>query len=504
MPLLEAFGQGAQVALNPLNLLWCLIGVTLGNVVGVLPGIGPVTGIALLIPVTMSMAPESAIIMLAGIYYGSKYGGAITSILLRTPGEASSVMTALDGYELARQGRAGPALGMAAFASFLAGTGSVVLLMVLAPWLAEVALAFGPPEFFGLMMVGLAATAALSSGSLVKGMLSALIGLALSTVGLDIITGQRRYQLGRMELLEGVDFLIVALGVFALAEVLATLESALPEPVRVKSGRIRALLPSRDDWRRSRGPLVRSTLSGFLVGVLPGAGAVIASFLAYATERTLSREPHRFGKGAIEGVAAAESADNAAANGSLVPLLTIGIPGSASTAILAGAFLMFGLTPGPLLFETNPEFVWGLIASLYVGNVLLLLLNIPFVGVFVQLTRLPFAAIAPLVFVLSGVGVFALSNNLFHVWLLVLFGAVGYGMRSAGMPGAPMILALVLGNALEQNFRRTLAITDGDWSVFVSKPLPAALLLLAILFAVLPALVERYRARGARGLGAWR
>lgn len=497
--MLEALAQGARVALAPTNLLYCFVGVTLGNIVGVLPGIGPVTGIALLIPVTMSMSPESGVIMLAGIYYGSKYGGAITSILLRTPGESSSVMTALDGYELARQGRAGAALGMAAFASFIAGTASVVLLMLLAPLLAEMALAFGPPEFFGLMTVGLAATAALSSGTLVNGIASALIGLALSTVGLDIITARPRYQLGFLELAEGVDFLVVALGLFALAEILETVERGVGEGVRSTYGRLRDLLPSREDWRRSGAPLGRSTALGFLVGVLPGAGAVVASFLAYATERAFSRAPERFGKGAIEAVAAAESADNAAVNGSLVPLLTLGIPGSASTAVLAGAFLMFGLTPGPLLFETNPGFVWGLIVSLYVGNVMLLVLNIPLIGAFVQVTRLPFGAIAALVFVLSSVGAFALSNNLFHVWMLVVFGAVGWAMRRAGLPAAPLILALVLGNALEQNFRRTLAITDGDYSVFLSRPLTAALLVVAVLFAVLPPLVERRRAARARG-----
>ncbi len=497
MSILEALAQGAEVALAPINLLYCLLGVTLGNIVGILPGIGPATGIALLIPVTMSMSPEPAIIMLAGIYYGSKYGGAITSILLRTPGESSSVMTAVDGYELARLGRAGQALGMAAFASFIAGTASVVLLMLFAPLLAEVALAFGPAEFFGLMMLGLAATAALSGGSLSKGILSALIGLALSTVGLDIITGQPRYRLGWFELLEGIDFLVVALGLFGITEVLDTVQHGFAEPVRASYGRLRNLLPSREDWRRSALPLGRSTLLGFAVGVLPGVGAIIASFLAYATERAVAREPGRFGKGAIEAVAAAESADNAAVNGSLVPLLTLGIPGSASTAILAGAFLMFGLTPGPLLFETNPGFVWGLIASLYIGNVLLLLLNIPLIGVFVQITRLPFALVAVLVFVLSAIGAFALSNNLFHVWLLVIFGAVGYAMRWAGLPAAPLILALVLGNALEQNFRRTLAITDGDYSAFVSRPLPAALLLLALLFAVLPPLLQWNRARVA-------
>ncbi|HEX7127339.1 MAG TPA: tripartite tricarboxylate transporter permease [Thermodesulfobacteriota bacterium] len=496
MSIVDALAQGAQVALAPINLFYCLLGVTLGNIVGILPGIGPATGIALLIPVTMSMPAESAIIMLAGIYYGSKYGGAITSILLRTPGESSSVMTSVDGYELARRGRAGPALGMAAFASFIAGTASVVLLMLLAPRLAEVALAFGPAEFFALMMLGLAATASLSGGSLARGVLATLVGLALSTVGLDIITGQPRYPLGRFELLEGIDFLVVALGLFGIPEVLDTIRCGAIEPVRTKYGRLAGLLPARDDWRRSALPLGRSTLLGFAVGVLPGVGSIIASFLAYATERALAREPGRFGNGAIEAVAAAESADNAAVNGSLVPLLTLGIPGSASTAILTGALLMFGLTPGPLLFETNPDFVWGLIASLYIGNVLLLLLNIPLIGLFVQITRLPFALIAVLVFVLSAVGAFAVHNNIFHVWLLVIFGALGYAMRWAGLPPAPLILALVLGNALEQNFRRALAITDGDYSVFVSRPLPAALLLLAVLFAIGPAILQRHRGRG--------
>ncbi|MBI4528408.1 MAG: tripartite tricarboxylate transporter permease [Deltaproteobacteria bacterium] len=488
--------SGFAVALMPANLLYCLIGVVVGNVIGVLPGLGPVSGIALLIPLVHGMPPVSAVILLAGIYYGAMYGGSITSILLRVPGESSSVMTAIDGYELARQGRAGPALGICAIVSWVAGTLSVILLSFLAPRLAGLALSFGPPEYFSLMVAGLSAVAALTAGDALKGTISAIIGLMLATVGSDVLSGSARFHFGLIYLLDGIDFLVVAIGLFAITEVLASLVDGESTGRMVPFGSWKNLLPRADDLRRSFWPCMRATVVGFFVGVLPGAGATIASFLSYATEKRISKHPEKFGKGAIEGVAGPEAANNAATGGSMVPMLALGIPGSNVTAVMLGAFIMLGITPGPMLFQENPSFVWGLVASMYVGNLMLLMLNIPLVGIFVQVLRLPFPVLGVLVLELSLIGVYAISNNFFDLHLMFLFGVVGYLMKRLDFPTPPMILALVLGKIFEVSFRRSLIISEGDPSIFVTRPISLTLLSIAVLVFLYPLVLDAFhRAR---------
>jgi len=477
---------GFSVALTLKNLWFCFIGVTVGNVVGVLPGFGPVSGVAVLIPLTFGMEPVSAIILLAGIYYGAMYGGSITSILIKTPGESSSVMTSIDGYELALKGRAGPALGICAIVSFVAGTISVVFLTLFAPWLASFALSFGAPEYFALMVLGLSAVAVLTTGDALKGAISAVLGIMIATVGSDVITGDPRFYLGSIYLLDGIDFLVVAIGVFAIAEVFDNIATKAKEDKTISYGKWTDLLPSRDDLRVSVWPTIRASFIGFITGVLPGAGATIASFISYATEKRLSRYPEKFGTGVMEAVAGPEAANNAATGGSLVPLLTLGIPGSNVTAVMMGALLMLGLQPGPLLFKENPEFVWGLIASMYIGNFMLLVLNIPLIGIFVQILRFPFPVIAVLVLEISLVGIFAVNNNIFDLYIMFVFGVVGYFLKKMDFPTAPMILALVLGKKFEEHFRRALIISDGSFWVFVTRPICVVLFLMALLVIIYP------------------
>src|SRR5574341_1876380 len=429
MDIFQTIVMGFQVALSLQNLLFCFVGVTFGTLIGVLPGIGPVTGVAILIPITYGLSATTAIITMAGVYYGAMYGGSTPSILINVPGESASVVTCLDGYEMAKKGRAAPALGMAALASFIAGTLAVVLLTFIAPPLANVALSFGPPEYFALTFMGLTLVTSLSGESMLKGSMSGVFGLIVACVGVDAISGQERFTFGSMYLLDGLGFIGVAVGLFAVAEVLVNLEEPLPQ-VYVKtqlSGR--SLFPNLQDWKDSLGPIGRSSILGFAIGVLPGAGATIASFLSYAMEKKLSRHPDRFGTGAIEGVAAPESANNAAAGGAMVPLLTLGIPGSGTTAVLLGALLIHGLRPGPLLFQSNPDFVWGVIASMYIGNVMLLILNLPLVGIWASMLRVPYKILMPLIVTISAVGVFATDNNVFDIWVMLAFGIIGYLMR---------------------------------------------------------------------------
>jgi putative tricarboxylic transport membrane protein len=481
---------GFSVALTPLNLLYCFIGVGVGNIIGVLPGLGPVSGVALLIPLVHGMPPVSAIILLAGIYYGAMYGGSITSILLKVPGESSSVMTAIDGHELARQGRAGAALGICAIVSWAAGTLSVLFLSFFAPWLAGVALSFGPPEYFALMVTGMNAVAALTTGDPLKGAISAVIGLMLATVGSDVLTGSPRFHFGSIYLLDGIDFFVVAIGLFAIAEILDSLSESAGAGGMLSYGSWTRLFPSLDDLRQSFWPCIRGTFLGFFVGVLPGAGATIASFLSYATEERLSKHPEKFGKGAIAGIAGPEAANNAATGGSMVPMLALGIPGSNVTAVMLGALIMLGVAPGPMLFQENPTFVWGLVASMYVGNLMLLVLNIPLIGIFIQVLRLPFAVLAVLVLELSLVGVFAIGNNFFDLHMMVLFGVIGYLMKKLDFPMPPMILALVLGKVFEVSFRRSLIISEGDLSIFIKRPISLALLLVAVLVFFYPLILD--------------
>ena len=495
MDLFQNILMGFRVALSFQNLLFCFFGVTLGTLIGVLPGIGPVTGVAILIPITFGLNATTAIITMAGVYYGAMYGGSTTSILINVPGESSSVMTTLDGYQMAKKGRAGPALGMAAFGSFIAGTLAVVLLTFIAPPLATVALSFGPPEYFALTFMGLTLVTSLSGESMLKGIMSGVFGLIVASVGVDAISGEERFTFGNIYLLDGMGFIGVAVGLFAVAEVLVNLEEPMEQVfVRTKLT-LRNLFPNLQDWKDSLGPIGRSSLLGFFIGVLPGAGATIASFMSYAMEKKLSKHPEKFGTGIIEGVAAPESANNAAAGGAMVPLLTLGIPGSGTTAVLLGALLIHGLRPGPLLFQNNPDFVWAVIASMYIGNVMLLVLNLPLVGMWASMLRIPYKILMPLIVTLSAVGVFATDNNVFDMWVMFAFGVIGYLMRKLEFPAAPAVLGLVLGPLVERSLRQSLTISHGDLSIFVTRPISAVLTAIALLSLFAPAVRWLWRAR---------
>ncbi len=484
MEILDSLLLGFSVALKPVNLLACFIGVFVGTLIGVLPGIGPVTAMSLLLPVTLAMAPETGIIMMAGIYYGSVYGGSTTSILVNIPGEAASVVTCLDGHEMAKQGRAGPALGIAAIGSFLAGTFAIVALMLVAPTLARWAIAFGPAEYFSLMVLGLTLLAFLTQGSIAKALLMACLGLILGLVGIDLINGNQRLTFGRLELLDGIGIVPVVMGLFGVAEILSNLERSLRREV-VKA-RIGSLWPNRADWLASGWPIVRGTVLGFFVGTLPGGGAVIASFASYALEKKLSRTPERFGKGAIEGVAGPEAANNAAAGGAFIPLLTLGIPPNVIMALLLGAFIIHGIQPGPLLMVQNPAVFWGVVASMYIGNVMLLILNMPLIGMWVQVLKVPYRLLFPLILMFCIVGVFASNAAVFDVFVMVFFGVLGYLMRKFGYEPAPLVLAFVLGPMLENNLRKALILSHGDFTTFVERPISAACLALAALALIVP------------------
>jgi putative tricarboxylic transport membrane protein len=490
MDVLQQVGQGFLLALTPQNLMFCFIGVLAGTLIGVLPGIGPVSGVALLLPITFSLDPTAGMIMLAGIYYGSMYGGSTTSILINTPGESASVMTCLDGYAMARQGRAGPALGMCAVASFVAGTFSVLGLMLLAPPLASFALRFGPAEYFALMVLGLTTLTRLAGKSLTKGLLMAAFGLALGTIGIDPVTGTSRFTFGRVELLEGLGFVPVAMGLFALAEIFANAEESLTRDVFKTE--LKNLWPSLQDWLAVRWTMLRATVIGFFIGALPGAGATVAAFMAYAVEKKASKHPEKFGTGVIEGVAAPEAANNAATGGALVPLLTLGLPSSATTAVLLGALLIFGLRPGPLLMSERPDFFWAVVTSMYVGNVMLLILNLPLVGLWASMLRIPYTILLPLILLFTLIGAYALNNNVSDIWIMILFGVVGYLMRKFDYPAAPVVLALVLGPLMETNFRRALQISQGDYSIFLTHPISAFLLLGAVLSLTWPLLMRLF------------
>jgi len=483
---------GFAVAVQPANLLFVLIGVTVGTVIGVLPGIGPSAGIALLIPLTFGMDPTAALIMLTGIYYGAMYGGSITSILVNTPGEASSVMTAIDGHQMTRNGRAGAALAVAAIGSFFAGTVGIVLLSLAAVPLTEFALRFGPAEYFALMIFVLSAVSSMTGGSLGRAIVATTLGLMIATIGIDLQSGLPRFTFGMPELMEGIDFLIVVVGLFAITEVFRGFE-ALRAGTATPSRLTGTLWLTRQEWRRSAPAILRGTGLGFAIGVLPGAGATIASILSYVTERKLSRTPERFGKGAIEGVAGPESANNAASAGAMVPLLSLGIPGSGATAIILAAFVMYGIQPGPMLFQTRPDLVWGLVASMYIGNVVLLLLNLPLVGVFARLLYMPPHLLMPMILGFGATGVYALNTLPFELYLMIGFGVLGYLFAWARIPAAPLVLALVLGDAMEQSFRQALTISDGNPAIFIASPIAATLIGLTVLSLVLPPLFRRRR-----------
>ena len=493
MDILAGLGQGFAVALQPINLLYCFVGVFIGTLVGVLPGIGPVSAMSLLLPVTLSGTPEAGIIMMAGIYYGSMYGGSTTSILVNIPGEAASVVTCIDGHEMARQGRAGPALGMAALASFAAGTFAVIALMLVAPALARVAIAFGPPEYFSLMLLGLTILSFLSQGSMAKSLLMAAFGVVLGLVGIDQITAQPRLTFDRLELLDGVGLVPIVMGLFGVAEILSNLEQELKRDL-IKA-RIGSLWPTLADWAASKWAILRGTLLGFFLGILPGGGAVIASFASYAMEKKLSAQPERFGKGAIEGVAGPEASNNAAAGGAFIPLMTLGIPPNVVMALLLGAFVIHGLQPGPLMMVQKPGLFWGIVASMYIGNVMLLVLNMPLIGMWVQVLKLPYRVLFPLILMFCIVGVFASGNAVFDVFVMVVFGVLGYLMRKFGYEPAPLVLAFVLGPMLENNLRKSLILSHGEFGIFIERPISAVCLVLAAVALIAPLLPNLARRR---------
>jgi len=489
-----SMGLGFAVALSPINLLYAFVGALVGTLIGVLPGIGPVSGIALLIPILYGMPPASAMIMLTALYYGTMYGGSTTSILLNVPGESSSVVTTLDGYQMARAGRAGPALAIAAVGSFLAGTISIALLMLFAVPLIRVALAFGPAEYFGVMLLGLSSVTSLAGHSLVKALISTMLGLMIATVGIDLSTGIPRYTFGLPQLMDGISFITVAIGLFAVSEVLLAVEEM--GTVRVERMALGRVWLAWRDFRESLGAILRGTGIGFYIGVLPAAGATIASFLAYNLEKRLSRNPERFGQGEIRGVAAPEAANNAAAVGNMVPLLTLGLPGSSTTALMLGALIMLGVQPGPLLYQKNPDVFWGVIASMYVGNTMLLVLNLPLVGLFVRILLIPERVLYPFILAVSIVGVWGVNQNLFEVWIGLGAGLLGYYMRKHDYPLAPCVLGLVLGGLMEQSLRQALVLSDGSYAVLVTRPIAATLLALSLLSLLAPYLltfVHRFR-----------
>jgi putative tricarboxylic transport membrane protein len=473
---------GFSVSLDPLNLFYCFVGILLGQIVGVLPGLGSAATIALLLPITYHIPATSGIIMLAGIWYGSMYGGSITSILLRVPGEGTSVMTCLDGYEMARQGRAGPALGIAAFASFIAGTAGVVGLMFLAPPLADFALEFGPAEYFAVMMLGLTLVSYLASKSVPKSLCMAVVGLLLGTVGIDPVRSTERFSFGSLTLQGGIELVPMVIGLFGMAEVFLILERRmrLEDVVQAPKG-LMNLLPTRQDWRNSAGAISCGTLVGFLVGTLPGAGATISSFVAYSLEKSRSRQPERFGLGAIEGVAAPESANNSATAAGFIPLLTLGIPGNVVTALMLGAFMLHGITPGPTLLAQKPEMFWGVVTSMYVGNLMLLVLNIPLIGLFTRVTRVPPSILASLIVLFCLAGTYSVNNNPIDILIMVAFGVVGYLMTKFGYDAAPLVLGFVLGPMLEIALRQSLILSQGSFLILFSRPIAALLLGLALI-----------------------
>ncbi len=486
MDALGHLADGFAVALTPENLLWVFIGVFVGTLVGVLPGLGTPATIAILLPITINLNPATGLIMMAGIYYGSKYGGSTTSILLNVPGESSSVVTAIDGYQMAKQGRAGAALGMAAIASFVAGTFGVIGLTLLAPIIARWALGFGPPEYFALMSLGLASVVFLAGTSMLKGLLSAIMGLVLATVGADIISGRDRFIFGQFYLLDGIEFIALSIGIFALGEVFLNIEKPVGATLFKVPTRLRELLPTRQDFLDSRFAVVQGSVLGFFIGTLPGAGATIASFMSYIVEKRFSKHPERFGHGAVEGVAAPEAANNSETGGAMIPLLTLGIPGSGSTAVMLAILILYGLQPGPLLFTESPEVVWPVIASMYIGNVALLVLNLPLVPMWASILRLPYYVIYPAILLISVIGVYSVHGSMFDVWMLLGFGVLGYLMRKLDIPAAPLVLAFVLGPMAERALRQSLVMSQNSLDIFVSRPLSLALLIIAALLVIAP------------------
>ncbi|SFG57439.1 putative tricarboxylic transport membrane protein [Halobacillus alkaliphilus] len=494
MGALDGLMQGFQVAFSLQGILFVLIGVVTGTLIGMMPGLGPISAIAIMIPVTYGMNPSSALVMMAGVYYGAVFGGSTSSILLNAPGISGTVATSFDGYPMAQRGEAGKALAIAAISSFVGGTVSVVLLMLFAPALAQVAVSFGPPQYFALMFLGLTAISSLSEGSTVKALISATVGFMVATIGIDAQTGTNRFTFNNPNLMEGVDFLVIALGLFALAEVCFLVKNRKDQSLS-KQGDIGNLRLSKQDFKEMKGPMTRQSFLGFVLGVLPGAGATIASFIGYITEKRIAKKPEEFGKGSIKGVAAPETANNAATSGAFVPLLSLGIPGSGTTAVMLGAFLVLDIQPGPLLVTDRPEVFWGIIASMYIGNVFLLILNLPLIPYIAKILKISRPMLISLVIIFSLIGVYSISFSTFDLYLLLLFGLLGYLMRLFSFPAAPFILAFILGGMMEQAFRQALTASGGSLMVLIEDPVSIALLSISVLSFIVPIIRNRVRQR---------
>ena len=491
----QAEERQLETALTPINILYCFIGVLLGTLIGVLPGIGPTATIAMLLPITLSLSPVTSLIMLAGIYYGAQYGGSTTAILVNLPGESSSAVTAIDGYQMARQGQAGSALAAAALGSFFAGTVATLVLAVAAPPLTTVALKFGPAEYFSLMFLGLITSVALAHGSVVKALAMVVLGLLLGMVGTDIYTGTPRFTLGFPELADGLNFVAVAVGVFGIAEILRNLENEQDRDVTIQ--RVTNLMPTLADLKKIFGPVVRGTVLGSLLGVLPGGGHILASFASYTVEKKISKTPERFGKGAIEGVAAPESANNAGAQTSFIPMLTLGIPSNPVMALMVGAMIIQGITPGPNVATDEPALFWGIIVSMWVGNLLLVVLNLPLIGLWVRLLKVPYFILFPAILAFSAIGIYSINSNAFDLFAVALFGLLGYALVKCECEPAPLLLGFVLGPMLEEHLRRAMIISRGDPTVFFTRPISATLLVIAagvLILVLLPTIAKKREA----------
>jgi putative tricarboxylic transport membrane protein len=493
---------GFSVATSLSNLLYAFFGALIGTFVGIMPGLGASATIAILLPLAVGIDPTSAMIMMAGVYCGSKYGGAVTSIMMNLPGESSSVPTCLDGYPLAMQGRAGPAMGMAAISGFVAVTVSVIGLTFLGPFLGAVAINFGPPEYFTMTLLGLCLVTSLTGKSLLKGMLTMLLGLAIATVGSDIMSGSSRLTFGWIELMDGIDFVTVTVGLFALGEVFLNIDKQIKFRLVDVPKRLSQLLPTGKEIVSCIGTWIRSTLIGFLIGVLPGTGASIASFLSYSVAKNMSKHPEKFGHGAIEGVAAAESADNAATGGSMAPMLTLGIPGSSATAMMMGALIMAGVHPGPQLLAKNPQLFWGVVASMYICNIMLLIINLPMIPLLVQILRVPYYVIYIVIIAITSIGVYSVDSSVFDLWLMLLFGLIGYLFKKMDYPLAPCVLAVILGPFVERALRQSLIMSKGSLAIFVSRPVSLVLLMFAVLALFAPWLQEWLLRRARSSIAA--
>lgn len=493
MDLLGNLALGFETALSPENIFFCFVGVLLGTLVGVLPGIGPTATIAMLLPITFTLEPVTSLIMLAGIYYGAQYGGSTTAILINLPGESSSAVTAIDGYEMALAGRAGPALAAAALGSFVAGTVATLVVVLFAPLLASIALGFGSAEFFSLVVLGLIASITLARGSTIKALAMIVLGLLLGTVGQDLYTGTPRFTLGFRELFSGINFVSVAVGMFGVAEILRNLEDEKTRTVVIN--KVKNLWPTRDDLRAIVGPVLRGTALGSALGVLPGAGHVLASFASYSVEKRISSHPKTFGHGAIEGVAGPESANNAAAQTSFIPLLTLGLPAHPVMALMVGAFIIQGIQPGPNVIKNEPALFWGLIVSMWVGNLLLVMLNLPLIGIWVKFLTIPYRILFPAIVAFACIGTYSLNLNAFDVFAIVFFGILGYFLIKLGAEPAPLLLGFILGPLLEQHLRRALIISHGDPTVFLTRPVSLALVVAAVIVLVIAVLPSIRRKR---------